>query len=332
MKAEASSLSDIPRHELIRVALDLGIEHPERLSAEELCRRVRVASVETKPGANDTSSSRGLFAVARNLLASVVERGLNLPDAARAIRDTVRPSPRHRPPLPTVTLAQIYLAQGYAERARRTLEQVLEREPDNYKALELLEKLGPTKQVPGEHGSATQPSSGAGSESTDVEGDSERPAPSGRTSATPGIAPTSQLWADPQGTCGLRDALVLLENASDSAPSQVQLYWELGFSTRRRFEQAAESVEVELAFYSPGTSAPRHLSLPVRSAVGWAEVEIVSGEVVRGCLRSTATRRVLAVGLNLRAPHDRQARPAELFCPRPRAFYSDVVERACRAQ
>src|SRR5688572_25229571 len=127
-KPGSPSLSDIPRHELVAAALDLGIEQPEQLSPEQLREKIRAASSGAKPGAHGLGKM-ALFAVARNLIASVVERGLNLPDAARAIRDTVRPSPRHKPPLPTVTLAQIYLAQGYSDKARRTLAQVIEREP-----------------------------------------------------------------------------------------------------------------------------------------------------------------------------------------------------------
>jgi hypothetical protein len=46
--------------------------------------------------------------------------------------------------LPTVTLAQIYIAQGHAERAVATLDQVLRRDPKNPKALRLHGELLPT--------------------------------------------------------------------------------------------------------------------------------------------------------------------------------------------
>lgn len=341
MKVDSPSLADIPRHELIRAALDLGIERPERLSPEDLRRQVRLASVEAKPQSGETKSSTGLFAVARNLLASVVERGLNLPDAARAIRETVRPSPRHRPPLPTVTLAQIYLAQGYPDRAKRTLEHVLEREPDNYKALELYERFAassgatPASSDTTAEGSVNDPHRG---EADAVRGESEAaphsepPVPSTRTSVTPGVAPPSQLWGErSQLLAAPRDALVLIEREAHVGRSEVQLYWELGPSNRRLFDRDAHAFELDVAFFSPGNPTPRRLSLSVRSAVGWADVEIVPREVVRACLRRTGSESVvLAVGLNVRAPES-EGEAAETYRPRPRAYYADVIERARHA-
>jgi hypothetical protein len=52
--------------------------------------------------------------------------------------DVPRPEPQA---VPTVTLAEIYAAQGHKQRAVETLERVLEREPDHGSARTLLEKL-----------------------------------------------------------------------------------------------------------------------------------------------------------------------------------------------
>src|SRR5690606_33892450 len=93
--------------------------------------------------------SRGWLGVARDLVASVVEAGLHMPDAAKVIRGDVQridAAPR-RPPVATVTLAEIYAAQGHGRRALKMLEQVLEKEPDHEVARALREQLlaqGPT--------------------------------------------------------------------------------------------------------------------------------------------------------------------------------------------
>jgi hypothetical protein len=136
----------IPRHELIALALDLGVDRPEQLSDAELLQHVSRASVgaqaeATPPAAPPAAPARGWFQVARNLVASMLEKGLNLPSAARVLRETVRTVPPQRPPFPTVTLAQIYIAQGHTQRAVATLQQVLRRDPKNPKARRLLSTL-----------------------------------------------------------------------------------------------------------------------------------------------------------------------------------------------
>jgi hypothetical protein len=132
----------IPRHELVAAALQLGIPKPESLSEQELADRIREVS-EGGDAHEPRASSPSWLAVARHLVSSIVEQGLNLPTAARALRDSMRPSNRasSRPPMPTVTLAQIYLGQGHEERARETLQQVLARDPNHTKARMLLDKL-----------------------------------------------------------------------------------------------------------------------------------------------------------------------------------------------
>jgi hypothetical protein len=135
---------EIPRHELVAAALELGIERPDLLTQAELQHLIREVS-EGHVASSEARSAlgRGWFSVARHLVASMIEKGLNLPTAARVLRDTVRSVPPERPPWPTVTLAQIYIAQGHAERAVATLEQVLRRDPKNPKAARLLAELSP---------------------------------------------------------------------------------------------------------------------------------------------------------------------------------------------
>ncbi len=93
---------------------------------------------------------RGFLGIARDLLAALVERGLNLPNAADLIRSmpvSKNLAPRVAP-LPTVTLAEIYVQQGHRSRAIHVLERIIERDPENARAIRLLEELEPHAPVP----------------------------------------------------------------------------------------------------------------------------------------------------------------------------------------
>src|SRR5690606_37136937 len=71
------------------------------------------------------------------------ERGLHLPEAASLLRSTqVGRTPAPPPPLPTVTLAEIYAAQGYHAKAVTVLDEVLRREPDHAEARALRDRFG----------------------------------------------------------------------------------------------------------------------------------------------------------------------------------------------
>lgn len=304
MKKLDPSLSEIPRHELIAAALELGISRPEELSPEELREQIRVASAANQAPA-PVFGKRALFAVARNLIASVVERGLNLPDAARVIRDTVRPSPKQKPPLPTVTLAQIYLAQGYADKALQTLALVIEREPQNYAAVALQQKLLHREQAD------KQPSS----------------AKAAQAYTSPTLAPDALLWYT-GAELGLnsRNALVLIHSdpkarnleAEELPPAR--LYWEL--ATDIAAELASEPLEICLRCCA-GAGDPREVLLEVHSACGWAEVELLPGEAPAACLRRVGGN-VLAAAIDVRT----LASGVQVTKHRKKGYYDDVVSRA----
>lgn len=306
MKKLDPSLSEIPRHELIAAALELGIARPEELPPNELREQIRTASATGQAPA-PAFGKRALFAVARNLIASVVERGLNLPDAARVIRDTVRPSPKQKPPLPTVTLAQIYLAQGYADKALQTLAQVIEREPNNYSAVALQQKLlhqdQREKDAPGAQSS---PDSGS--------------------YTSPSVAPEARLWYTGAAlTAGTRNALVLIqtfpiESSDDELPA-ARLYWELSAESAALL--ITRPVEVCLRCYSGRDSETRDVLLSVHSPCGWAEVELLAGEFPAACLR-LVNGKVLASAVNVRT----DATQSQVTRYRKRAYYDDVVSRA----
>ncbi|MEZ4314172.1 MAG: tetratricopeptide repeat protein [Polyangiaceae bacterium] len=127
------TLQKLSREDLIREAERAGVPRPRVLTQAELIDEILK---RTAASDRDRSRSRGWLGRARDLLATVVEKGLHLPDAAAAIRTANRGWPPP-PPLPTVTLAEIYAAQGHLERAVQVLDEVLRRDPEHEEAREL---------------------------------------------------------------------------------------------------------------------------------------------------------------------------------------------------
>jgi hypothetical protein len=129
-------LEELTRDELIARAERLGVPRPRVLTQAELVDEILG---RTAKSADEKKKARGFFGRARDLLASVLELGLNLPEAAKVLRD--RPAPRSWPapptPVPTVTLAEIYAAQGHLAKAIAVLEELLAGEPEHVEALAL---------------------------------------------------------------------------------------------------------------------------------------------------------------------------------------------------
>ena len=146
-----AELDGLDREALIRLAESHGISRPRILTRPELIDELLLRTADGESGA-EVSIARGFFGLARDLVARVVERGLHLPDAATKIRGLHLETPRGKstPPaaLPTVTLAQIYAAQGHTARAKDTLLRVLATEPEHSEARELLERLSHPSYVP----------------------------------------------------------------------------------------------------------------------------------------------------------------------------------------
>ena len=136
-----AELDQMDREALITLAEAAGVTRARILTRPELVDELLIRHTVDR-AARDRA--RGLFGLARDLLARVVERGLHLPDAAERIRTIgVSAQPRRAAPaaLPTVTLAEIYAAQGHRERAVETLRGVLAREPEHAVAQALLAQL-----------------------------------------------------------------------------------------------------------------------------------------------------------------------------------------------
>jgi len=131
------ALDQLSREELVQRARELGARRPEVMTRIEL--RDEIVRL-SEPDPQIRRRSRGWLGVARDLVASVMDAGLNMPGAAAAIRGDGRPAAEETtgpPPVATLTLAEIYLAQGHAERALAVLEEVLAAEPEHAAALEL---------------------------------------------------------------------------------------------------------------------------------------------------------------------------------------------------
>lgn len=181
------------RDELVERGRALGVERPELMTRVELRDEIVRRS---EPDPIEQRRARGWLGVARDLVASVVESGLNLPDAAALIRG--REFDGHGPPpVATVTLAQIYAAQGHHARAVAVLDQVLAKEPDHAAARALRDRFlesGRTVPVPPPPAPPIEAQAEAAPEGDDAAGD--EPAPQevpavfeAELSATPASAP-----------------------------------------------------------------------------------------------------------------------------------------------
>jgi hypothetical protein len=173
-----AELDSLDREALIVRAEQAGVSRARILTRPELVDELLLRS--SAAGDKRAARARGFFGRARDLLARVIEQGLHLPDAAERVRTfaTVLPAPTRSSAaaLPTVTLAEIYAAQGHRGRALDTLRHVLEREPEHAAASTLLRQLEdasytvPSPPLPPEHDegeAAMDANDGESNESTD---------------------------------------------------------------------------------------------------------------------------------------------------------------------
>jgi len=140
MALDRAALEGLGRDELIREARRFGVKRPEVMTRVELVdEMLRLGT----PSPVERKKVRGWLGVARDLVADLVEQGLNLPDAAALIRGDVKFEPLKpvQPPVATVTLAEIYGAQGHFKKALAILDEVLDQEPDHDAARKLRTRL-----------------------------------------------------------------------------------------------------------------------------------------------------------------------------------------------
>src|SRR6478735_6488209 len=146
MDFDPAELDSLTREELILRARARGVERPEQMTRIEL--RDEIVRL-SEPDLERQRRSRGWLGVARDLLASVVESGLNLPDAAATIRGDAKAMHEFQgpPPVATVTLAEIYATQGHYEQALQMLEEVLQREPEHSAAKAIRDRISEERDL-----------------------------------------------------------------------------------------------------------------------------------------------------------------------------------------
>jgi len=177
-----------------------GVRKPEVMTRVELVDEVLRLST---PSPEERRKVRGWLGVARDLLASAVERGLHLPDAAAMIRGDVRFEPLRPPdaPVATVTLAEIYGAQGHFDRALEMLGAVLDKEPEHEAARRLRARIEADRAARRVRGAAPPPSSEPEADpeaAQAVDPPAPAPAPVAAPPAEPGPPPAPSA-ADPAG-------------------------------------------------------------------------------------------------------------------------------------
>jgi hypothetical protein len=169
-----AELERMDREALILRAEGAGVARARVLTRPELVDELLLRSTTDYA---TKQRARGLFGLARDLIARVVEQGLHLPDAAERIRAMGTPAAAHPSApaaLPTVTLAEIYAAQGHRGRSIETLEGVLDREPEHVAAAALLDRLRdssypiPPPRMPPEEDGSPPDSSGSGDDADDA--------------------------------------------------------------------------------------------------------------------------------------------------------------------
>ena len=140
------ALEKLSRNDLIAKASGIGVARAEVMTRMELVDEIVRRSYTDE---HQRRRARGWLGVARDLVASLIDQGLNMSEAAELVRSGgARPTPlRHQPPVATVTLAEIYASQGHTKRARNMLDEVLDKEPDHQFARALRDRLPGAKRV-----------------------------------------------------------------------------------------------------------------------------------------------------------------------------------------
>ena len=307
MEPTRNELETLDRDSLIARAEAAGVARARVLTRPELVDEILLRQ-SWDP---DTSKKqRGLLGRARDLLARLVERGLNLPDAADRLRGAPPPpAKRAGPAVPTVTLAEIYATQGHTKKAVETLHQVLEREPEHAAAKTLLDKLQSPAYV------ASTPSLPEEKEDDRV---GYEVVAEGETVA-PG-EPSRMLDADPLPPKYDVDECV----AITVDPATLYVYWEVRDETLAALQkrEGAGTLTLRVLVIVPTWDGPRTYTrdIDVRSTLGdWFVRELPKDAIVRAAIGWLTPQ-----GAFLSAAHSFTAQPA----PRDRAAaFADRLAR-----
>ena len=291
MELTRSDLESLDRDTLIARAEAAGISRARVLTRPELVDEI---IIRQNRDPETTRRMRGMLGRARDLLARLVERGLNLPDAADRLRSVPPPPPRRPiPPVPTVTLAEIYATQGHKEKAVDTLSLVLEREPDHASAKALLAKL----QAPEYVSTPVLPPE-----------EDERVGYEVTTTKEP-KEPASMLDAEPLPPKYDVDECVALS----VDPATLFVYWEIRDDTWSRLVKQDGSLTLRVLVIVPTWDGPRTFTrdIEVQAQLGdWFVRDLPKDAIVRAAIGWLSPS-----GAFLSAAHSPIAQPA----PRDRA-------------
>jgi hypothetical protein len=311
MEMTRNELESLDRDALVARAEASGVTRPRVLTRPELVDEILVRQNRDP---ETTRRMRGFLGRARDLLARLVERGLNLPDAAERLRGA-QPPPQKRvgPAVPTVTLAEIYATQGHTKKALATLHDVLDREPEHAAAKALLAKLAspvyaaPEPPLPEEEDKEDER---IGYEVvTTEEGETEAPG-----------EPTRMLDADPLPPKYDVDECVAI--AVD--PATLYVYWEVRDDTLASMRQREGEglLNLRVLVIVPTWDGPRTYTrdIDVRVQLGdWFVRELPKDAIVRAAIGWLTPQ-----GAFLSAAHSFTAQPA----PRERAAaFADRLAR-----
>jgi hypothetical protein len=277
---DRNELERLDRDTLIARAEANGVTRARILTRPELIDELLVRTARTD---EDVQRVRGLFGRARDLLARVIERGLHLPDAAERLRGKTQPPPPFRStaaPLPTVTLAEIYAAQGHRDRAIDTLKTLLDGEPEHAAARALLLQLedagyqGPRpRTLPPEDDDAPKVEEASSIAKPNTTASAEKPEPMGMLDDAP-LPPKYDV-----------DECV----AIPVDPATVFVYWEVRDRTRAHLEAARAGgvIVLRVLIVSPRWEGPASTvrDVEVREALGdWFVRDLPKGAVVRAAI------------------------------------------------
>jgi hypothetical protein len=309
MEPTRADLEALDRDTLISRAEAAGISRARVLTRPELVDEIIVRQTRDP---ETTRRMRGLLGRARDLLARLVERGLNLPDAADRLRSVAPPAARRAvAPVPTVTLAEIYATQGHKQKAIDTLQQVLGREPDHAAAKGLLSKLESPAFV-------SEPVLPPEPDDLVVEQLEDRVGYEVVTSTTAPKEPARMLDADPLPPKYDVDECIAL--AVD--PATLYVYWEVRDDTYARLVKNEGALTLRVLVIVPTWDGPRTFTrdIEVQAALGdWFVRDLPKDAIVRAAIGWLSP-----AGAFLSAAHSTIATPA----PRERAAV--LAERLAR--
>jgi hypothetical protein len=300
-------LERLDRTTLISEAETLGVTRANILTRPELIDELLVRSAKKDDG--DLPRARGFFGRARDLVARVIEKGLHLPDAAERFRQVSAAASQIASrvvpaAVPTVTLAEIYAAQGHRPRAIETLKRVIELEPEHAAAKALLTKLetAPLSMRPPplpdeEADDATLPPKAHLASDTSDEARAEAPVQASGPSRVPQVARTRETTEHGEPLGFLDDEPLPERYDVDECvaiavdPVTLYVYWEIRGTTFEHLHRSRVdgTLTLRLLIITPAWDGPRSATrdfdvdthgtdrvvrdLPagavVRAAIGW---------------------------------------------------------------